>query len=100
TRARNPPPARDRGSHRARRESRAPRPPTRARVSAALGRGRRRRGARRAPRRMLRTDLISALKEGTRTGESRRTSRVRMLLLTTQATLTTVLLVGTGLFVL
>lgn len=48
---------------------------------------------------MLRSNLVISLKEGARSGDSRRTTRLRATLLASQAALTTVLLVGTGLFV-
>jgi predicted permease len=49
---------------------------------------------------ILRSNLVTSLKEGARTSDSTRTSRLRAALLAVQAGLTTVLLVGTGLFVL
>ena len=49
---------------------------------------------------ILRSNLVTSLKEGTRSSDSTRTSRLRAVLLGVQAGLTTVLLVGTGLFVL
>ena len=49
---------------------------------------------------ILRSNLVSSLKEGARGTDSTRTSRLRATLLGVQACLTTVLLVGTGLFVL
>jgi predicted permease len=49
---------------------------------------------------LLRSDLAATLREGSRGGESARTGRLRAVLLVSQAALTTVLLAGTGLFVL
>ena len=51
-------------------------------------------------REVLRTDLASSLKEGAKGSASRETRRLRFTLLVAQSALATVLLVGTGLFVL
>jgi putative ABC transport system permease protein len=49
---------------------------------------------------LIRSDLASSLKEGEKGSASRETRRIRFTLLVVQATLATLLLVGTGIFVL
>jgi len=51
-------------------------------------------------REVLRSDLASSIKEGAKGSASRETRRLRFTLLVAQSALATVLLVGTGLFVL
>lgn len=51
-------------------------------------------------REVLRSDLASSLKEGAKGSASRETRRLRFVLLVAQSALATVLLVGTGVFVL
>ena len=51
-------------------------------------------------REVVRSDLASSLKEGTKGSASRETRRLRFILLVAQSALATVLLVGTGIFVL
>ena len=51
-------------------------------------------------REVVRSDLASSLKEGTKGSASRETRRLRFALLVAQSALATVLLVGTGIFVL
>jgi predicted permease len=51
-------------------------------------------------REMLRSDIASSLKEGAKGSASRETRRLRFILLVAQSALATVLLVGTGIFVL
>jgi predicted permease len=51
-------------------------------------------------REVVRSNLVSSLKEGTKGSASRETRRLRFTLLVAQSALATVLLVGTGIFVL